>query len=104
MTVEGAPYLKEEHYPIFDCANKCGQKGERFIHAHGHIKMMAAAQPFLQTARPQRAARATVCHTVARRWRKTRQNLSITVQCYLEGARVHSPVAYKSGVLFKYEC
>jgi ribonucleoside-diphosphate reductase alpha chain len=38
MTVEGAPYLKEEHYPIFDCANKCGQKGERYIHAHGHIQ------------------------------------------------------------------
>jgi ribonucleoside-diphosphate reductase alpha chain len=50
MTVEGAPYLKEEHYEIFDCANKCGQKGERYIHAHGHIKMMAAAQPFLSGA------------------------------------------------------
>ncbi len=50
MTVEGAPYLREEHYPIFDCANKCGQKGERYIHAHGHIKMMAAAQPFLSGA------------------------------------------------------
>jgi ribonucleoside-diphosphate reductase alpha chain len=47
MTVEGAPYLKEEHLPIFDCANKCGKKGKRFIHAHGHIRMMAAAQPFL---------------------------------------------------------
>ena len=31
-------------------ANKCGEKGERFIHAHGHIKMMAAAQPFLSGA------------------------------------------------------
>jgi len=50
MTIEGAPYLKKEHYPIFDCANKCGAKGERFIHAHGHIKMMAAAQPFLSGA------------------------------------------------------
>ena len=50
MTIEGAPYLKEAHYPIFDCANKCGAKGERFIHAHGHIKMMAAAQPFLSGA------------------------------------------------------
>jgi ribonucleoside-diphosphate reductase alpha chain len=50
MTVEGAPYLKKEHYEIFDCANKCGQKGERYIHAHGHIKMMAAAQPFLSGA------------------------------------------------------
>ncbi|WP_207535825.1 vitamin B12-dependent ribonucleotide reductase [Desertivirga arenae] len=50
MTIEGAPYLKEEHYPIFDCANKCGAKGVRYIHAHGHIKMMAAAQPFLSGA------------------------------------------------------
>ncbi|MFI5139036.1 MAG: vitamin B12-dependent ribonucleotide reductase [Sphingobacteriales bacterium] len=50
MTIEGAPHLKKEHYPIFDCANKCGAKGERFIHAHGHIKMMAAAQPFLSGA------------------------------------------------------
>lgn len=50
MTIEGAPYLKEEHLPVFDCANKCGKKGERFIHAHGHIRMMAACQPFLSGA------------------------------------------------------
>ena len=50
MTVEGAPFLKEEHYSVFDCANKCGTKGERYIHAHGHIKMMAACQPFLSGA------------------------------------------------------
>ncbi|RYF81919.1 MAG: vitamin B12-dependent ribonucleotide reductase, partial [Chitinophagaceae bacterium] len=50
MTVEGAPYLKDEHLPVFDCANKCGQIGERYIHSHGHIRMMAAAQPFLSGA------------------------------------------------------
>ena len=50
MTVEGAPLLKEEHLPVFDCANKCGQIGQRYIHAHGHIRMMAAAQPFLSGA------------------------------------------------------
>jgi len=50
MTVEGAPLLKEEHLPVFDCANKCGEIGERYIHAHGHIRMMAAAQPFLSGA------------------------------------------------------
>jgi ribonucleoside-diphosphate reductase alpha chain len=50
MTVEGAPYLKQEHYPVFDCANKCGKKGTRYIHAHGHIRMMAAAQPFISGA------------------------------------------------------
>ena len=50
MTVEGAPYLKDEHLPVFDCANKCGKKGERYIHAHGHIRMMAAVQPFISGA------------------------------------------------------
>ena len=50
MTIEGAPYLKDEHLPVFDCANKCGKKGERFIHAYGHIRMMGAAQPFLSGA------------------------------------------------------
>ncbi|MEI6947000.1 vitamin B12-dependent ribonucleotide reductase [Paraflavisolibacter sp. H34] len=50
MTVEGAPFLKNEHLPVFDCANKCGKKGERFIHAHGHIRMMGAAQPFISGA------------------------------------------------------
>lgn len=50
QTVEGAPYLQDEHLPVFDCANKCGPTGERFIHAHGHIRMMAAAQPFISGA------------------------------------------------------
>ncbi len=47
MTLEGAPHLKQEHYPVFDCANRCGKKGRRFISYIGHIKMMAAAQPFI---------------------------------------------------------
>lgn len=50
MTVEGAPYLKKEHLSVFDCANKCGNIGERYIHYSGHIKMMSAAQPFLSGA------------------------------------------------------
>ncbi|MFT3846732.1 MAG: vitamin B12-dependent ribonucleotide reductase [Lacibacter sp.] len=50
MTIEGAPYLKQEHYSVFDCANKCGKKGQRYIHHSGHIRMMAAAQPFLSGA------------------------------------------------------
>ena len=50
MTIEGAPFLKHEHYPVFDCANKCGKKGTRFIRPTAHIKMMAAAQPFISGA------------------------------------------------------
>ena len=50
MTIEGAPHLKTEHYPVFDCANRCGKIGERFLEPMSHVKMMAAAQPFLSGA------------------------------------------------------
>jgi len=50
MTVEGAPHLKDEHLAVFDCANKCGRTGTRYISAKGHINMMAAAQPFISGA------------------------------------------------------
>ncbi len=50
QTIEGAPLLKDEHLEVFDTANKNGKYGERFIHHIGHIKMMAAAQPFISGA------------------------------------------------------
>lgn len=50
MTVEGAPHLKKSHYPVFDCANKCGAKGTRYIAPEAHVKIMAAAQPFISGA------------------------------------------------------
>ncbi len=50
MTVEGAPHLKLEHLPIFDCANRCGRIGQRYIAVDAHIRMMAAAQPFISGA------------------------------------------------------
>ncbi|MGI8527716.1 MAG: vitamin B12-dependent ribonucleotide reductase [Pseudolabrys sp.] len=50
MTVEGAPHLKLEHYPVFDCANPCGRTGKRFLSVESHIRMMAAAQPFISGA------------------------------------------------------
>jgi len=50
MTIEGAPHLKKEHYAVFDTANKNGKKGQRYIHYLGHIRMMAAVQPFLSGA------------------------------------------------------
>ncbi|MFG0248407.1 MAG: adenosylcobalamin-dependent ribonucleoside-diphosphate reductase [Phycisphaeraceae bacterium JB051] len=50
QTIEGAPHLTDEDLKVFDCANTCGPLGKRFIHAHGHIRMMAAAQPFISGA------------------------------------------------------
>jgi len=50
MTLEGAPHLRDEHLPVFDCANKCGRTGQRFIAPIAHVNMMGAAQPFLSGA------------------------------------------------------
>jgi len=50
MTLEGAPGLKDEHLPVFDCANPCGRTGRRFLSVESHIRMMAAAQPFVSGA------------------------------------------------------
>ena len=50
MTLEGAPHLKREHYSVFDCANPCGRTGKRYLSVESHIRMMAAAQPFITGA------------------------------------------------------
>jgi len=50
MTIEGAPHLRDEHYAVFDCANRCGRTGQRYLAPMSHVKMMAAAQPFLSGA------------------------------------------------------
>ncbi len=50
MTLEGAPFLKKEHLPVFDCANPCGKIGKRYLSVESHIRMMAAAQPFISGA------------------------------------------------------
>ncbi len=66
-TLEGAPHLKAEHYPVFDCAAKCGAKGTREISVDGHIEMMAAVQPFIRG----RSRRRSTCRA-RRRWRRSR--------------------------------
>ncbi|MFO1470594.1 MAG: vitamin B12-dependent ribonucleotide reductase [Turneriella sp.] len=50
MMIEGAPFLKDEHLPVFDCANKCGRRGQRYIAYQAHLNVMAAAQPFISGA------------------------------------------------------
>ncbi len=50
MTLEGAPHLKPEHLPVFDCANPCGRRGKRYLSVESHIRMMAASQPFISGA------------------------------------------------------
>ena len=50
MTIEGAPHLKAQHLPVFDCANRCGRTGKRFLAPMAHVLMMAAVQPFISGA------------------------------------------------------
>jgi ribonucleoside-diphosphate reductase alpha chain len=50
MTLEGAPHIKDQHLPVFDCANPCGRLGKRSLSVESHIRMLAAAQPFISGA------------------------------------------------------
>ena len=98
MTVEGAPGLKSEHLPVFDCANKCGRKGERFIHAHGHIRMMAAAQPFISGAisktinLPHEATVAEIADSYLLSWQLGLKACAL----YRDGSKLSQPLSNKS--------
>jgi ribonucleoside-diphosphate reductase alpha chain len=98
MTVEGAPYLKAEHLPVFDCANKCGKKGERYIHPHGHIRMMAAAQPFISGAisktinLPNEAAVADIEDAYKLSWELGLKACAL----YRDGSKLSQPLSNKS--------
>jgi ribonucleoside-diphosphate reductase alpha chain len=98
MTVEGAPFLKPEHLPVFDCANKCGKKGERFIHAHGHIRMMAATQPFISGAisktinLPNEASVEEISDSYMLSWKLGLKACAL----YRDGSKLSQPLSNKS--------
>lgn len=94
MTIEGAPHLKEEHYPIFDCANRCGKDGQRFIHWRGHVKMMAAAQPFITGAisktinMPNEATIEDVAQAYSESWKLMLKAVAL----YRDGSKLSQPL------------
>jgi ribonucleoside-diphosphate reductase alpha chain len=98
MTIEGAPCLKEEHLPVFDCANKCGNKGERYIHAHGHIRMMGAAQPFISGAisktinLPNEASLDEITDAYMMSWQLGLKACAL----YRDGSKLSQPLSNKS--------
>jgi ribonucleoside-diphosphate reductase alpha chain len=95
MTMEGAPHLAEEHLPIFDCANRCGRKGVRFIAPMGHIRMMGAAQPFLSGAISKTInlpAQATV-EDVAEIYKACWQYMIKAVALYRDGSKMSQAMA-----------
>ncbi len=98
MMMEGAPGLKPEHQAVFDTANKCGKRGERYIHAHGHIRMMAAVQPFISGAisktinLPNEATEAEVKDCYQLSWELGIKACAL----YRDGSKLSQPLSNKS--------
>jgi len=98
MTVEGAPHLRIEDYPVFDTANKSGKKGTRFIHYTGHIRMMAAAQSFLSGAisktinMPHEATVQDVEDAYLAAWNQGLKSMAI----YRDGSKMSQPLSNRS--------
>jgi ribonucleoside-diphosphate reductase alpha chain len=98
MTIEGAPHLRAEHYPVFDCANRCGKTGKRFLAPMSHVKMMAAAQPFLSGAisktvnLPNEATIEDIADVYLQGW-----NLGLkAVALYRDGCKASQPLSTSS--------
>ncbi len=98
MTVEGAPFLKPEHLAVFDCANKCGKKGQRFIAPMGHVRMMAAVQPFLSGAisktvnLPHETTVAEISDIYYQGWKLGLKAVAL----YRDGCKLSQPLSTKS--------
>ena len=98
MTIEGAPYLKDEHLAVFDCANKCGHKGQRYIHHSGHIRMMGAAQPFISGAisktinLPNEGTLADIAEAYLLSWQLGLKACAL----YRDGSKLSQPLSNKS--------
>ncbi|HEX7670686.1 MAG TPA: adenosylcobalamin-dependent ribonucleoside-diphosphate reductase, partial [Polyangiaceae bacterium] len=99
MTVEGAPYLKQEHYAVFDCANRCGRTGQRFLAPMSHVRMMAATQPFLSGAisktvnLPNEATVEEVRQVYEEGWRLGLKAVAL----YRDGCKASQPLNTSSG-------
>ncbi|MBI2545250.1 MAG: vitamin B12-dependent ribonucleotide reductase [Candidatus Aenigmarchaeota archaeon] len=95
QTIEGAPHLKTEHYAIFDCANKCGKKGERYIDYMAHVNMMAVTQPFLSGSisktinMPNHATTEEIENVYMQSWKLGLKSVAL----YRDGSKMIQPLA-----------
>ncbi len=95
MTLEGAPYLKDEHLPVFDCATPCGKYGTRFIRPLAHVDMLAAAQPSISGSisktinLPQTASIADIKEAYRYSW----ERMVKAVALYRDGSKLSQPLA-----------
>lgn len=98
MTIEGAPRMQEQHLKVFDCANKCGKIGRRFIDSMGHVRMMAAVQPFISGAIsktvnvPEEATADQIMQIYLSGWKLGLKAISI----YRDGCKRSQPLNTKS--------
>ena len=95
MTIEGAPHLREDHYAVFDCANRCGRYGTRYIAPMAHVRLMSAAQPFLSGAISKTInmpADATVGE-VAEVYEASADAMLKAVALYRDGSKLPQPLA-----------
>jgi ribonucleoside-diphosphate reductase alpha chain len=94
MTIEGAPHLKAEHLPVFDCASTCGKKGRRFINHMAHVHMMSAVQPFISGAisktvnMPSTATTLEIGEVYQSAW----QHLVKAITIYRDGSKLSQPL------------
>ena len=94
MMLEGAPHLLDIHLPIFDTANKCGRDGKRFIHYMAHLRMMAAAQPFISGAisktvnMPAEATVAEIGEVYLKSWKMMLKAIAL----YRDGSKLSQPL------------
>ncbi|MEW6412766.1 MAG: vitamin B12-dependent ribonucleotide reductase [Candidatus Zixiibacteriota bacterium] len=94
MTLEGAPHLKEQHLAIFDCANRCGKKGKRFIRFESHIRMMGAAQPFISGAISKTINMPAEASTedVKKAYRVAWETMNKAIAIYRDGSKLSQPL------------
>ncbi len=99
MTLEGAPGLQARDLAVFDCANRCGPKGARFIAPHGHLAMMAAVQPFLSGAisktvnLPESTTVGEVEEIHLQAWKMGLKSIAI----YRDGCKASQPLGTSAG-------
>jgi len=98
MMIEGAPHLKAEHLPVFDCASTCGRKGERYINHMAHVHMMSAVQPFISGAisktvnMPASATTAEIGDVYEAAW----QSMVKAITIYRDGSKLSQPLNISS--------
>ncbi len=94
MTIEGALHLKKEHYAVFDCANKCGAKGQRCIDTYGHLKMLAATQPFITGAisKTINMTRESTVQDIKDAYRFAWEHMIKAVALYRDGSKLSQPL------------